>query len=127
MIGRPTVDGALEDYLDMKPFHSFPLFHGSHQTKNFRQAAIFKGIIKVTAKDEPIDDALGEIATTAQKLLRVYVLDGINLTPKDRNGKSDPYLKLKIGSHKESTRKRFNKENINPGFYERFRTISHSA
>lgn len=53
-------------------------------------------------------------------LVRLYVLEAINIPNADEVDESDPYLIVKLGSQKISTRKRFVKDNSAPVFNEMF-------
>uniref|UniRef100_A0A8C4Z2Y8 C2 domain-containing protein n=1 Tax=Gadus morhua TaxID=8049 RepID=A0A8C4Z2Y8_GADMO len=53
-------------------------------------------------------------------LVRVYVLKATGLAPADLNGKADPYLLLKAGQQKLSTRENYIPKHLNPVFGEVF-------
>ncbi|XP_056454253.1 fer-1-like protein 4 [Gadus chalcogrammus] len=53
-------------------------------------------------------------------LVRVYVLKATGLAPADLNGKADPYLMLKAGQQKLSTRENYIPKHLNPVFGEVF-------
>ncbi len=48
-----------------------------------------------------------ELLKPRDVFVRVYVLTGIRLNPKDSNGKSDPYLVARLGDQEISTRDRY--------------------
>ena len=53
-------------------------------------------------------------------LVRVAVLRGLNLVPKDKNNLCDPYLVCSLGSKKQSHRKEYQKTTAQPQFYTTF-------
>lgn len=53
-------------------------------------------------------------------VVRVYILEGIDLTPKDIGGSSDPYLRLKLGHHEFNDVKNKHKATLQPQFYKCF-------
>lgn len=53
-------------------------------------------------------------------MIRVYVARALDLRPTDANGKSDPYLVVKLGNKKISTRERYIPKELNPFFGEFF-------
>ncbi|XP_077434597.1 fer-1-like protein 4 isoform X2 [Vanacampus margaritifer] len=53
-------------------------------------------------------------------LVRVYVVKGSNLAPADPNGKSDPYLLVRIGQQSQDSRDRYVPKQLNPVFGEVF-------
>lgn len=52
--------------------------------------------------------------------VRVYILKGHNLQPKDSNGYSDPYVKLKLGKKTVSGRKKYKKRTLNPEWFQAY-------
>ncbi|XP_077384701.1 fer-1-like protein 4 isoform X2 [Festucalex cinctus] len=61
-------------------------------------------------------------------LLRVYVVKATNLAPADPNGKSDPYLVVRVGQQSRDTRQRYIPKQLNPVFGEVFElTVSFPA
>ncbi|XP_051932224.1 fer-1-like protein 4 [Hippocampus zosterae] len=53
-------------------------------------------------------------------LVRIYVVKGTNLAPADPNGKSDPYLLVRIGQQCQDTKDRYIPKQLNPVFGEVF-------
>jgi hypothetical protein len=53
-------------------------------------------------------------------LIRVAVLRGLNLVPKDKNNLCDPYLVASLGSKKQSHRNQYQKTTAQPQFYTTF-------
>lgn len=49
-------------------------------------------------------------------VVRVYVIRGINLTPKDTSGKSDPYIKIAMGDKSINDKDRYVPNQVNPVF-----------
>ncbi|OQR94853.1 dysferlin-like protein [Achlya hypogyna] len=121
----------LEEYLKTKPFETYPLFR-AHTTVSslFRRrkeriqirTGVFKGLVSVTleaAKSSPLVD-FASLTTPKPYEIRVYVLRGTGLQPKDRNGLSDPYLRLQLGQLKINDRANHFKKTLNPDFYRLF-------
>ena len=52
----------------------------------------------------------------AECIIRVYVVRGVELQPKDPNGKADPYLVLEIGKKKISDKDNYIPNTLNPYF-----------
>eukprot|EP00463_Aulacantha_scolymantha_P000111 TRINITY_DN1063_c0_g1_i1.p1 TRINITY_DN1063_c0_g1~~TRINITY_DN1063_c0_g1_i1.p1 ORF type:complete len:119 (-),score=21.64 TRINITY_DN1063_c0_g1_i1:27-383(-) len=102
---RLTIDDELEDQKDMFPnkmcpFEKIRIFTGQGDKR--RQVGTFKGIIRVDPDpnaEPPINSM--ELLTPEDLYVRLYILEGIRLMPKDTNGKNDPYLKIKLGKEKE--------------------------
>lgn len=125
MRGRDTVDNELEDAMDCKPFTTIPLFYGQKNASTalgqYRQVGDFKGLIRVSSnKEATFDLDLKELLKPKHVFVRVYVLRGHRLNPKDRDGTSDPYLIAQLGDQKISTRDRYIPSNLDPDFYEVF-------
>ena len=53
-------------------------------------------------------------------VVRVYIIRAFDLTPKDDNGLSDPYLVIKLGNKKITTKDRYIPNELNPYFGEYF-------
>jgi len=127
MIGRLVVDTELERNLLMKPFHEIALFTGSQTSqvlgRRYQQIGTWKGLIRLLQSQESDPDSdltVKEMLKPQALMLRLYILRGSHLMPKDRNGKCDPFLVLHVGKHTVSTRNRHLKETLDPGFFESF-------
>jgi len=55
-------------------------------------------------------------------VVRVYVLRGVNVIPKDANGKSDCYVAFEFGSTVDKRKNNVQKATLQPRFFERFET-----
>lgn len=113
--------GELEDYLKTKPFESYPLYR--NRMKRVSDVGTFKGMIQVLESDPSstaLSPELNSIRDPKAYQVRLYILKAVNLQPKDRNGLSDPYLKVKLGTEKYSTRKDHLKKTLNPTFNQSF-------
>ena len=119
MIGRRIIDNELEDEIDCNPFLEIPLFRGQINSRFHKQQKIgyIKGLIEIS--DNKNSQKLKSKINIKQLLqpkslfIRLYILRGIRLTPKDSNGLCDPYLKIKFGkNYKISTRNHYIKNTL---------------
>ncbi|KAG2513554.1 hypothetical protein JM16_007521 [Phytophthora kernoviae] len=133
---RDIVDGELED--DLKsPFGSYPLFRGfvsapgdcdssKHSGDTYRPVGKFKGIVRVLkSRDEPPLFDLNQFLNPQPYLVRVYVLDALNLHPTDANNKCDPYLRVSLGDglRREqmfNDRDNYQSETLTPKFHKMY-------
>ena len=126
---RPIVNGDLEEHaedlgLDLKPLHEFELYRGSHPCT---RAGTFKGLIRIV-DDEPMPapmrNQLRLLQSSSSVFVRLYVLRAAQLVPKDRSGRSDPYLVVSLpgtaSGNQQSTRERYCRQTLNPEFFEVF-------
>ncbi|ETO84330.1 hypothetical protein F444_01744 [Phytophthora nicotianae P1976] len=145
---RELLDGDLESELKTTPFEKYGLHIGQKKKKSsllaainpfakksrgvgddvgmYKMAGYFKGLIRVIERED--EKPLFDFDTLLQTLpyeVRVYVLDGVGFAPMDiglngRPGKSDPYLRLKLGDKKISDRKNYIEDTTDPDFYKMF-------
>lgn len=145
---RAILDGELELELQTTPFEKYGLHIGQKKKPSsffaainpfattargksedggmFKMAGYFKGLIRVIERED--EKPLLDFDTLLQTLpyeVRVYVLDGVGFAPMDiglngRPGKSDPYLRLKLGDKKLSDRKNYIEDSTDPDFYKMF-------
>ncbi|RLN21310.1 hypothetical protein BBJ28_00020174, partial [Nothophytophthora sp. Chile5] len=133
---RDIVDGALEE--DLKsPFETYPLFRGSmsvhgtcdsseHSAETYRPVGKFKGIVRILkSRDEPPLFDLDQFLNPQPYLVRVYVLDALNLHPKDENNKCDPYLRVSLGDGRRreqmfNDRDSYQAETLTPKFHKMY-------
>eukprot|EP00455_Lapot_gusevi_P005654 TRINITY_DN1241_c0_g1_i9.p2 TRINITY_DN1241_c0_g1~~TRINITY_DN1241_c0_g1_i9.p2 ORF type:complete len:435 (-),score=156.41 TRINITY_DN1241_c0_g1_i9:61-1365(-) len=110
----------------LSPFLQIPLFTGQKNGSKafgneFRRVGAFKGLVRLTdSKDSDNGLNLNELLRPKEVFVRVYILQGHRLNPKDSDGSSDPYLIVKLAGHRVSTRDRYIKSNLEPDFYEAF-------
>uniref|UniRef100_M4BZV0 C2 domain-containing protein n=1 Tax=Hyaloperonospora arabidopsidis (strain Emoy2) TaxID=559515 RepID=M4BZV0_HYAAE len=133
---RDVVNGELEDTLD-SPFETFALFRGSMATHsrfdssdqssmNYRSVGKFKGTVRILkTRDEPSLFDLDQFLNPRPYLIRVYVLDALNLIPKDVNNRCDPYLRVSLGDgrrHEQvfSDRSNHQSETLTPKFHKMY-------
>ncbi|KAE8903430.1 hypothetical protein PF005_g14426 [Phytophthora fragariae] len=144
---RELLDGDLESELKTTPFEKYGLHIGQKKkssllaainpfaTKSrgtgddvgmYKMAGYFKGLIRVLERED--EKPLLDFDTLLQTLpyeVRIYALDGVGFAPMDiglngRPGKSDPYLRLKLGDKKISDRKNYIEDTTDPDFYKMF-------
>jgi len=126
----------LEHFMQTKPFENYPLYRGSSRTERGmftdkaptkRKVGMFKGLIVVTEAPPKRDNSnfidMEDLIVSRQYVLRLYVVNAMHLQPHDRNGLSDPYLKIQVGKTKINAKKETRqKKELNPEFYH-FREI----
>ncbi|KAK1942894.1 Dysferlin [Phytophthora citrophthora] len=145
---RELLDSDLESELKTTPFEKYGLHIGQKKKKSsllaafnpfakknrvvgddvgmYKMAGYFKGLIRVIERED--EKPLLDFDTLLQTLpyeVRIYVLDGVGFAPMDiglngRPGKSDPYLRLKLGDKKISDRKNYVEDTTDPDFYKMF-------
>jgi len=120
-----VVNDELEDSMRMEPFHKITLSTGKKDAgpleQKFRKVGTFKGLVRLTDEKSPSSDIDSKALLQPQQLYcRLYILKAYGLTPKDDDGSSDPYLIVKLGSTKISTRDRHINNELNPEFFESF-------
>ncbi|XP_073539819.1 fer-1-like protein 4 [Phyllobates terribilis] len=100
-------DGDDEDNFMGKYKGSFYVYPASEVTDEFQ---IMKGV----PRNRPV-----------KVLVRIYIVKGTNLAPADPNGKSDPYVVVKVGEQTMDSKERYIPKQLNPVFGEVFElTIS---
>eukprot|EP01084_Bolivina_argentea_P265705 450480_1 len=116
-----------DEKLNLNPFTKLSFVAG----KSKRIVGYFKGLVSVY-KDEnekklmlTKNDIFKDIKKPKNVFLRLYILTANLLRPADndafgRPGKADPYLIIKLGDVKISTRDRYIKNKMDPDFYEKF-------
>jgi hypothetical protein len=125
MRGRQVVDNELEDVIPMRPFQTVRLFTGQQNAALFgerhREVGQFKGLVRITRdRNAPGELNVNEVLAPKKLFARLYALRGTRLMATDLNGKADPYLVVKVGKQKFTTRDRYVKESLEPEFFESF-------
>ena len=145
MRGRLITNHELEDSIQPFPFSCFSLMRGQKHGRNvfgvpfkstYQFAGIFKALIRTRVVDEDGEEGnvneednarferfLENVMLPRPVSVRLYVLKGFNIVPMDYGsggGKSDPYLKLSLGSQKVSDRKHYIDNTVEPEFYKSF-------
>lgn len=123
--------GELEHMLKVAPFETYSLYVGhiassriGARKNTVRQAGTVKAIIRVCTTnpkyDEEYNSFLRTIKTSRPCVARVYVIKCQNLQPKDRNKKSDPYMRISLGEVEQNNRTTHIKETLEPEFFQMF-------
>jgi hypothetical protein len=126
--GRQILDCELEEVsrggMKLQPFEEFSLKlgrKGGKRGNEERKVGKLKGICQlVPAGVASTSDFLKELLSPTEVFVRLYVLQGKQLTPMDEGGASDPYLIVSLGKQKVNLRKNHLNDTINPDFYESF-------
>ncbi|XP_051887398.1 fer-1-like protein 4 isoform X2 [Pristis pectinata] len=108
----------------------FPLYRGKANEDEFEENADdrimgkCKGSLLIYPSDEVESDfkiLQGKPTNRPVKVLvRVYVVKATNLAPTDLNGKSDPYIVVKISEQVQDSKERYIPKQLNPVFGEVF-------
>lgn len=116
----------VEVFEDFKDFcRSFRLYRGKMKVEEEENEIFgeFKGFFKVYPlpenPDEDLPDRLMENFPSnnlEECLIRVYIVRGIDLQPKDSNGKSDPYIEIQLGKIRLDNRDEKISNSTNPIF-----------
>lgn len=122
MRGRDVIDDELEDVVAMKPFDEVKLTTGTEKSgKKVRKVGTFKGLVRLLPeKNMPGGIATRDLLNPKEVYVRLYILRGSKLTPKDDNGSSDPYLVVSLGEKTYNLRKEYLKRSLEPEFFEYF-------
>eukprot|EP00475_Leptophrys_vorax_P034620 TRINITY_DN5614_c0_g1_i3.p1 TRINITY_DN5614_c0_g1~~TRINITY_DN5614_c0_g1_i3.p1 ORF type:complete len:792 (+),score=243.32 TRINITY_DN5614_c0_g1_i3:253-2628(+) len=126
--GRRILDCELEDEkrggMNLKPFEEFSLKVGKKGGKGRneeRRVGKLKGVCHLVPPGQSsTSEFLKELMSPTEVFVRLYVLQGKQLTPMDEGGTSDPYLVVSLGRQKINLRKNHLDNTINPDFYETF-------
>nr|XP_020461857.1 myoferlin-like [Monopterus albus] len=122
-------DRELEDVPDFKGLtdfcHTFKLLRGKNENgdEDPTVAGEFKGSFKVYPLSDdpgvtPPPQQFRELPDSGPQecLVRIYVVRGINLQPKDNNGLCDPYIKILLGKNTIEDRDNYIPNTLNPVF-----------
>ena len=126
---RERVEQELENILGETPFDNWKIMRGQTRGKanlfsktvknSLEQTAIFKGIIKMKDKAQLTTEGDAELMkylTPKSVVVRLYVLTGKSLTPKDVTT-SDPYLVIKLGNTTITDKDSLRMKTCNPVFH----------
>ena len=94
-------------------------------------SGLFKGLVRVTfsepnqkVKSSEDNDGFEKISkllvTKSDCLVRVYIIDALDLIQKDSDSASDPYLRIKLGGRMINERANYVPDNPCPKFYKCF-------
>ncbi|CAK4152774.1 unnamed protein product [Aphanomyces euteiches] len=119
---RNIMTVSVEEKLQTTPFEVYFVYRGQKfggAESTYRPVGKFKGLIRViNSRDEPPLFDLQELLNPQPYVIRLYVLDAFSLQAKDQNGKSDPYLRLKLGNHTIfNDRDKYIEATLNPKFH----------
>ena len=154
MNGRSQLDGNLE--LDDAPFDSYAITSG--QGEKTVQVATLDTLVRVTARGAPLPSPeqrlFSKLTAPKEYVVRVYVLRGANLPPKDTSSATrakrlldgitglgstnagllapkpgvesypDPFLKVRLGSTAVGSREEHLVNEIDPPFYRRYDLVT---
>jgi hypothetical protein len=125
---RTILSGELESELQTTPFETYKLYRGKKSSILGRKVVgILKGLIRVRLTNNPNDTCfekglLEQLQKPQAYKIRLYVLEAKGLTPMDRDmfgkpAKSDPYLKVELGSFKFNDRENAVDDVVEVDFY----------
>jgi hypothetical protein len=121
-------DKELETFFDnfTDIAHTYPLYRGKGQQNTQEEDSNVVGYFKGSIKVYPINDQrppeapkfLTElpIQWPIDVVVRVYIVRGFDLQPKDLNGSSDPYIKISVGKKEITDKDNYIPSQLNPLF-----------
>lgn len=119
-----VLSGALEDEVRYSGFRDLvdtvKLFRGRGDQAQF--AGEFKGTFRVYPLNQEEGEDQPQLLSgfpspdPQEVIARVYVVLGTDLAPKDAGGSSDPYVTVKFGKTKRSSKDDFRPNTLNPVF-----------
>jgi hypothetical protein len=99
----------------------------SGEKTSLEKVGTFKFLIKMTDYPPPAPDESEEFYRITKKLLnrskcivRVYVIDAFDLEQKDKLSKSDPYVRVKLGTVVQDAREHYQEDVDDPSIYRVF-------
>ncbi|XP_047127416.1 myoferlin isoform X1 [Hydra vulgaris] len=128
--GHKTIQIYRKELEEVKEFggfndfvKTFPLERGKEdddEDDNF--VGEFKGLFKMYPLPPDVKEVKNRYFSKIKDsvptdcIVRVYIIRGIELQPKDPNGKSDPYIVIELGSKKINDKDNYIPNDINPYF-----------
>uniref|UniRef100_UPI00358DE12B myoferlin-like isoform X1 n=1 Tax=Myxine glutinosa TaxID=7769 RepID=UPI00358DE12B len=122
----PTELEEVKEFYGLRDFcQAFTLYRGKVDESDEDQtiAGEFKGSFRIyplpddpTYPEPPLQFKHLPDVGLQDCIVRVYVIQGINLQPKDSNGKCDPYIKIKLGKHRVDDSDNYKPNTLNPVF-----------
>eukprot|EP00808_Paulinella_micropora_P000520 g82182.t1 len=119
LVGRYVLDDELEDHMEIGPFMTVPMRYGRYkENKPPREVGRLKGLVRLIDKENKKRNKSAELADMKSLLcprdiwVRLYVLKGMQLAPKDKGNSNDPYLVVKLGKKKISTREQHRNDTL---------------
>ena len=131
---RQRVAEELENMLGTLPFEHFVVESGQGESRV--RVASLKAVVRlkpvgdgepddeeanyIDSRNEAPTDPIAALRQPREYVVRLYVLQGINLMPLDVGSASDPYLKVVLGRTTIDTRDRYIKDATTAHFHEFF-------
>jgi Ca2+-dependent lipid-binding protein len=78
------------------------------------------GIANILAKQDFTEHLRRMLLVESKCIVRVYMLNGINMVSKDSGSDSDPYLIVKLGKKKFNERENYEEDQPDPSFFKYF-------
>lgn len=101
---------------------SLSLFGKKSDESTLESAGIFKGIVRISShlQEDGFEQIAKLLLVKTNCVVRVYIIDALDLEQMDLNSPSDPYIVIKLGKHKISDRENYQEDNPCPKFLKHF-------